>query len=333
MATPTELLVQHLHQSMQSYLQWVDLQKHLSAKTCENYARDLHLLMQMMQKNHLTDVRAITSHHIRQIIMQLHSQEQSPKSIARYLSSWRSYYRWMVLEQGLPVNPVLGLRAPKAAKSLPKALSVDDAVRLSASSLSPSSSRAGLGAVKPELLVRDHALIELLYSSGLRVSEIVALDIAPPNQHTPSEQQGDGWLDLNELQVHVLGKGSKPRIVPVGTPAAQAVRAWLEVRASMKGAAQTPAMFIGQNGTRLTARSIQLRLAQYAQALGLPVHVHPHMLRHSFATHILQSSGDLRAVQEMLGHANLSATQIYTALDFQHLAKIYDAAHPRAKKK
>ena len=235
----------------------------------------------------------------------------------------------MVLERGLALNPVQGIRAPKAAKSLPKALSVDDAVRLAGTN----TAAAGLQGVKPELLARDHALIELLYSSGLRVSEIVALDIVPPNQHTPSEQQGDGWLDLTELQVHVLGKGSKPRIVPVGTPAAQAVRSWLDVRATVKGAARTPALFIGQNGTRLTTRSVQLRLGKYAQALGLPVHVHPHMLRHSFATHILQSSGDLRAVQEMLGHANLSATQIYTALDFQHLAKIYDAAHPRAKKK
>ena len=310
MSTVAESLARTLPESMQSYLQWVALQKHLSTKTCENYARDLHLLMQMAQKNQWHEVHALTPHHIRQMIMQLHSQAHSPKSIARYLSSWRSYFRWMVLERGLALNPVQGIRAPKAAKSLPKALSVDDAVRLAGTN----TAAAGLQGVKPELLARDHALIELLYSSGLRVSEIVA-------------------LDLTELQVHVLGKGSKPRIVPVGTPAAQAVRRWLDVRATVKGAARTPALFIGQNGTRLTTRSVQLRLGKYAQALGLPVHVHPHMLRHSFATHILQSSGDLRAVQEMLGHANLSATQIYTALDFQHLAKIYDAAHPRAKKK
>ena len=329
MSTVAESLARTLPESMQSYLQWVALQKHLSTKTCENYARDLHLLMQMAQKNQWHEVHALTPHHIRQMIMQLHSQAHSPKSIARYLSSWRSYFRWMVLERGLALNPVQGIRAPKAAKSLPKALSVDDAVRLAGTN----TAAAGLQGVKLELLARDHALIELLYSSGLRVSEIVALDIVPPNQHTPSEQQGDGWLDLTELQVHVLGKGSKPRIVPVGELAAQAVRSWLDMRATVKGAERTPALFIGQNGTRLTTRSVQLRLGKYAQALGLPVHVHPHMLRHSFATHILQSSGDLRAVQEMLGHANLSATQIYTALDFQHLAKIYDAAHPRAKKK
>ncbi len=329
MATVAESLARTLPESMQSYLHWVALHKHLSPKTCENYARDLHLLMQMVQKNQWREVNTLAPHHVRQMIMQLHSQAHSPKSIARYLSSWRSYFRWMVLERGLASNPVQGIRAPKAAKSLPKALSVDDAVRLAGTSISA----AGVQGIKPELLARDHALIELLYSSGLRVSEIVALDISPPNQHTPSEQQGEGWLDMVELQVHVLGKGSKPRIVPVGAPAIQAVRNWLNIRTSIKGAERTPALFIGQNGTRLSTRSVQLRLGKYAQALGLPVHVHPHMLRHSFATHILQSSGDLRAVQEMLGHANLSATQIYTALDFQHLAKIYDAAHPRAKKK
>ena len=329
MSTPLASLTAQLPESMQNYLQWVALQKHLSPKTCENYARDLHLLLHMAQKNQLNDVNALTPHHARQMIMQLHSEAHSPKSIARYLSSWRSYFRWMVLERHLPINPLQGIRAPKAPKSLPKALSVDDAVRLAGSEIAAASSEK----IKPELLLRDHALIELLYSSGLRVSEIVALDIAPPNQHSPSTLQGDGWLDLTEQQVHVLGKGSKPRIVPVGTPAIQAIQNWLAIRSAIKRAQQTPALFIGQNGTRLTTRSVQLRLGKYAQMLGLPVHVHPHMLRHSFATHILQSSGDLRAVQEMLGHANLSATQIYTALDFQHLAKIYDSAHPRAKKK
>ena len=329
MSSPVASLIAQLPESMQSYLQWVALQKHLSPKTCENYARDLQLLLHMSQKNKLNDVNALAQHHARQMIMQLHSEEHSPKSIARYLSSWRSYFRWMVLERSLPVNPLQGIRAPKAPKSLPKALSVDDAVRLAGAEIAAVSAEK----IKSELLLRDHALIELLYSSGLRVSEIVALDITPPNQHSPSALQGDGWLDLTEQQVHVLGKGSKPRIVPVGAPAIQAIHNWLAIRGSIKGAAQTPALFIGQNGTRLTTRSVQLRLDKYAKMLGLPVHVHPHMLRHSFATHILQSSGDLRAVQEMLGHANLSATQIYTALDFQHLAKIYDSAHPRAKKK
>ena len=317
---------------MQRYLQWIALHKHLSPKTCENYARDLQLLVQMAAKNNMGAVNDLAQHHIRLLMMQLHSEGLAPKSIARFLSSWRSYYRWMVLEQGLASNPVQGLKPPKAAKSLPKALSVDDAVRLSATQLTSE----GLGHVNPDLLIRDHALIELLYSSGLRVSEIVSLDMHAAN-HSSNQNDtmsvGDGWLDLVEQQVLVLGKGSKPRIVPVGTPAVQAIQNWLNVRSKLKGAEQTPALFIGQNGTRLTARSVQLRLAKYAQVLGLPVHVHPHMLRHSFATHVLQSSGDLRAVQEMLGHANLSATQIYTALDFQHLAQIYDGAHPRAKKK
>ena len=317
-------LINTLPTHMQDYLAWVDTQKHLSPKTCENYARDLHLLIELSEKQGVRDATQLAQHHIQLMLMQLHSQNQSAKSIARYLSAWRSWYGWMVKQNRLSLNPVLGVRSPKAAKSLPKALSVDDAVRLSATQNHSDST-------KPELLLRDHALIELLYSSGLRVSEIVGLDISAPNH--VQEGQGDGWIDLAQAEVHVLGKGSKPRIVPVGIPAVQAIQAWLSVRSGIKNAAQTPAVFIGQNGTRLTARSVQLRLAKYAQQLGLPVHVHPHMLRHSFATHILQSSGDLRAVQELLGHANLSATQIYTALDFQHLAKVYDLAHPRAKKK
>lgn len=317
-------LIGTLPNAMQDYLAWVSAQKHLSPKTCENYARDLRLLIELSDKQGVRDATQLAQHHIQLMLMQLHSQNQSAKSIARYLSAWRSWYAWMVKQNRLSLNPVLGIRAPKAAKALPKALSVDDAVHLSATQ-NPSNS------AKPALLLRDHALIELLYSSGLRVSEIVALDIHAPNQ--VHEQQGDGWIDLVQAEVHVLGKGSKPRIVPMGAPAVQAIQTWLSVRSGIKNAAQTPALFIGQNGTRLTARSVQLRLAKYAQQLGLPVHVHPHMLRHSFATHILQSSGDLRAVQELLGHANLSATQIYTALDFQHLAKVYDSAHPRAKKK
>ncbi|MBS1174766.1 MAG: xerC [Burkholderiaceae bacterium] len=322
--SPLSALINTLPTHMQDYLAWVDTQKHLSPKTCENYARDLHLLIELSDKQGLREVTQLAQHHIQLMLMQLHSQNQSAKSIARYLSAWRSWYNWMVKQNRLSLNPVLGVRAPKAAKALPKALSVDDAVHLSAAQNSSKTA-------KPELLLRDHALIELLYASGLRVSEIVALDISAPNH--AHEQQGDGWIDLVQAEVHVLGKGSKPRIVPMGAPAVQAIQAWLSVRSGIKNAVQTPALFIGQNGTRLTARSVQLRLAKYAQELGLPVHVHPHMLRHSFATHILQSSGDLRAVQELLGHANLSATQIYTALDFQHLAKVYDSAHPRAKKK
>lgn len=320
LSTLTNTLPNH----MQDYLAWVGTQKHLSPKTCENYARDLHLLISMSAKQGVQDATQLAQHHIQLMLMQLHSQNQSAKSIARYLSSWRSWYGWMVKQNRLNLNPVLGIRAPKAAKSLPKALSVDDAVHLSSTQNSASTT-------KPELLLRDHALIELLYSSGLRVSEIVGLDIGAANH--AHDGQGDGWIDLAQGEVHVLGKGSKPRIVPMGAPAVQAIQAWMSARPTIKNAAQTPALFIGQNGTRLTARSVQLRLAKYAQQLGLPVHVHPHMLRHSFATHILQSSGDLRAVQELLGHANLSATQIYTALDFQHLAKVYDSAHPRAKKK
>ena len=304
---------------MEAYLEWCAVHKRLSDATLTNYARDLKMLVEMIKPLNV-EPSELAMHHARQLVMQLHSNGQSPKSMARYLSSWRSWFAWLLREGKVKSNPIQGVRAPKAAKSLPKALSVDDAVNLAQS-----------GAVgETDLLLRDHALIELLYSSGLRVSEIVGLDVIPPDG---TAQSGSGWVDLIEGDVHVIGKGNKPRVVPVGEPAVKALQTWLPARSKMLGARMNKALFIGQTGTRLTTRSVQLRLATHAQKLGLPVHVHPHMLRHSFATHVLQSSGDLRAVQEMLGHASLAATQVYTGLDFQHLAKVYDAAHPRAKKK
>ncbi|TDR32148.1 tyrosine recombinase XerC [Hydromonas duriensis] len=303
---------------MQAYLEWVVLHKRLSVATSESYAADLILLVHSCAALNVQPEQ-LAAFQVRQLVMQLHAKGRGAKSLARYLSSWRSWFTWLIRQGHATNNPVQGVRAPKAAKGLPKALSVDDAVHLAA------------GGVEQDVLhQRDHAMIELLYSSGLRVSELVGLDIVPP---TGADNQGSGYLDMVECDVHVLGKGHKPRIVPVGEAAIAALKIWLPLRSALPQAAHNPAVFLGKNGTRLTIRSVQLRLAKYAQALGLPVHVHPHMLRHSFATHVLQSSGDLRAVQEMLGHSSLAATQVYTGLDFQHLAKVYDAAHPRARKK
>lgn len=212
----------------------------------------------------------------------------------------------------------MGIKAPKREKSLPKALSVDEAVHLVGHNLGSSAAQAA-----------DHAMFELLYSSGLRVSELVSLDIAYCNEphHTSIS-----WLDLNEKIVRVTGKGNKTRDVPIGGAAITALRHWLTQRPSLLKT-ENNALFLTSRGTRISARLVQLRLKTHAQQMGIKSNVHPHVLRHSFASHVLQSSGDLRAVQELLGHASLASTQVYTALDFQHLAQTYDAAHPRAKAK
>jgi len=242
----------------------------------------------------------------------MHSGGRSGRGIALILSGWRGFYNWLGREGIVTSNPVVDVRAPKAPKPLPKALSVDDSVRLAEFEDADAD---------PWLEARDVAMVELLYGCGLRVGELVGLD-------TVAGTQARGWVDLQAGEAHVLGKGSKRRTVPVGTKASQALAQWLGVR----GAQPTPALFVGRHGTRLTAQSIWSRLRRRSRVAGLATPVHPHMLRHSFASHLLQSSGDLRAVQELLGHANITTTQVYTRLDFQHLAKAYDAAHPRAQR-
>jgi integrase/recombinase XerC len=219
------------------------------------------------------------------------------------------------------VNPVEGIRPPKGAKLLPKALSVEQAVALS----NHETQSPAPNCETPALAARDHAITELLYGCGLRVAEVTGLDLT-------AGDRAAGWIDLDDATAHVLGKGSKRRSVPVGGPALDALREWLQLRGSLAGA-QEAALFVSRLGSRLTANQLRNRLQAQALQAGLPTRVHPHMLRHSFASHVLQSSGDLRAVQELLGHASIGTTQRYTQLDFQHLAKAYDAAHPRAKRR
>jgi integrase/recombinase XerC len=255
-------------------------------------------------------------HHIRGFMAQLRGRGLGPRSIAIALAAWRGLYRWWGRHGVVAANPVDGLRGPKAPKPLPKALSVEQAVQLADAEPEQGD---------PLLLARDAAIVELLYGSGLRVAELTGLDLV-------ASASAAGWVDIADATAHVLGKGSKRRSLPVGTAAAAALREWIAVRAQLARADET-ALFVSRRGTRLTAGQLRLRLKARAQQAGLPTHVHPHMLRHSFASHLLQSSGDLRAVQELLGHASISTTQVYTKLDFQHLAKAYDAAHPRARKK
>lgn len=286
-----------------TYLNHLAHERGLSPLTCENYARDIRRLIELASD---TDLQQLQPSHIRRFIATLHGRGIGGKSIARMLSAWRGFFTYLSRRHGLDNNPCVGMRAPKTAKSLPQALSVEQAVRLV--------DIAGDDA----LTLRDHAILELFYSSGLRLAELVTLTLA--------------GLDFVEGTVTVTGKGSKTRIVPLGSQAATAIQAWLPQRALLKTDSEQ-ALFVGKTGKQLTPRAVQYRLKQWAIKQGIAGNVHPHILRHSFATHVLQSSGDLRAVQEMLGHANITTTQVYTHLDFQHLAKVYDQAHPRARKK
>jgi len=300
---------------VERYLEHVRVQKRLALRTVELYALDLQKLAEFAKQAGV-ELLAVQNTHIRRWVAQMHSKGRSGRGIALILSGWRGFYAWLGREGQLASNPVIDVRAPKAAKPLPKALTVDDAVQL-ASFRGESDD--------PWLESRDAAIVELLYGGGLRVGELTGLDItAGPDAR--------GWIDLAAGEAHVLGKGSKRRSVPIGAKAIDALQSWLAVRAQHSAAEQS-AMFVGRNGTRLSAQSIWQRLKRRSLLANLATPVHPHMLRHSFASHLLQSSSDLRAVQELLGHANITTTQVYTRLDFQHLAKAYDAAHPRAKLK
>jgi integrase/recombinase XerC len=284
------------------YLNALEHQRRLSPATLRNYAHAIHALLGFHD-----DLKTLEPAQVRRFIAMLHAKGLSPRTLALTLSAWRGFYRWLARYRDFGANPVLGIRAPKAARPLPKALSVESAQQL----LSPEEENSPSS-------IRDAAMFELLYSSGLRLGELIALNV------------GDGRLDLRQGEVTVTGKGSKTRTVPIGAKAREALAAWLAARQAAPG---EKALFTGARGRRIRAGTVGARLRQWARRRGLREHVHPHMLRHSFATHVLQSSQDLRAVQEMLGHASISSTQVYTHLDYQALAKVYDAAHPRAKKK
>ncbi len=303
------------------YLEHVRVEKRLAARTLVLYTLDLDRLARHAAQAGVPLLQ-LQAAHIRRFVAQMHGSGRSGRGIALILSGWRGFFVWAACQGLTGHNPVQDVRAPKAPKPLPKALGVDDAMRLS--------DYAESGA-DPWLEARDIAMVELLYGCGLRVGELVGLDAAPGPD---TERLGRGWIDLQGAEAHVLGKGSKRRSLPVGGAALQALQAWLQLRATpfAPGALDT-ALFVGQRGKRLSAQSVWLRLRQRSGQAGLTTPVHPHMLRHSFASHLLQSSGDLRAVQELLGHASITTTQVYTRLDYQHLAKVYDQAHPRARRK
>ena len=305
-----------LHDDIRRHLTHLRVERRLAVRTLALYT-DAFERLQRNLTGLSVELRKLQPHHVRRWAGQMHAQGLAPRSIALVLSAWRGLYRWLGREGLIDANPVDGVRAPKMAKPLPKALSVDHAVALAESD--------GGDTTSPLLLTRDRCMVELLYGCGLRVGELVGLDVR-------AGDQASGWIDIADATAHVLGKGSKRRSVPVGRPALVAVQEWLAVRDQMARAGEA-GLLVSQRGTRITASQIRSRLKRRAIVAGLPTHVHPHMLRHSFASHLLQSSGDLRGVQELLGHANITTTQVYTQLDFGHLSKVYDAAHPRAKKR
>ncbi|MBI3371541.1 MAG: tyrosine recombinase XerC [Betaproteobacteria bacterium] len=288
---------------------WLDAlahQRRLSQATLANYRHALERLRRMAGPAPLSRLH---TPQLRRHAAQLRGEGLAPRTIALTLSAWRGLYRWLARHRGLARNPMAGVRAPKAPRTLPKALTPEAASRLL-----EAAAETSLDAI------RDHAMFELLYSSGLRLAELVSLDA------------GDGALDLRAGEVTVTGKGRKTRTVPVGSRAREALVRWMAVRSQL-AKPDEPALFVGARGARIAPGVVQVRLRRQGQRKGLEAKVHPHVLRHSFASHVLQSSQDLRAVQEMLGHASISTTQVYTHLDFQALAKVYDAAHPRARKK
>ncbi|WP_083439170.1 tyrosine recombinase XerC [Herbaspirillum autotrophicum] len=308
---------------LKQYLDSLQLRK-LSPHTISSYGRDLDELVALANAT-AVPLQAVSHTNVRKFAAQLHARGLNARSISRKLSAWRGFFDWLSEQITLPSNPVDGVKAPKKSKPLPKALAADDAVRL------VSQPNPVKDAEAPAQLC-NRAMFELLYSSGLRISELVGLDERYRHEANYSSL---GWIDFDSAEVTVTGKGNKMRSVPVGAPAMQALKQWLTARTGMIAriaGADHNALFLSERGTRMTPRVAQLRLKAHGQALGLATDVHPHMLRHSFASHVLQGSGDLRAVQEMLGHASITATQVYTSLDFQRLAQVYDAAHPRAKK-
>lgn len=293
-------------QWLERFYAYLHNERRLSPHTLKNYQRDLHHLQAFCTENIITSWGGLDSFGVRRYVAWRHRQGLSGRSLQRELSAIRSFYNFLLRERIVGNNPAVGVPAPKAEKRLPRALDVDQTAHLLA-----------IDGQEP-LAVRDKAMMEMIYSSGLRLAELVSLD-------TDS-------IDVVDATVRITGKGGKTRVVPVGKAALGAVAAWVRLRGQL-APLEEKALFVSKKGGRISPRSVQQRLRQWALRQGVNSRVHPHMLRHSFASHILESSGDLRAVQELLGHADISTTQIYTHLDFQHLAKVYDQAHPRARKR
>jgi integrase/recombinase XerC len=322
-----------LHPLVQEYLQELHVLRQLSPHTLKAYRMDLSEL-QTFAADDVVELLKVSNAHIRRWAGRLHSKGKSSRTIARALSAWRGWYDWLTekdarrdaqagrVTANLAANPVDDVKAPKRLKSLPKALSVEQAISLVNQAVKEAEEQKDLETM------RDAAIIDLLYSSGLRLSELLGIDVM---QSKDRQHESAGWLDWDAAEVTVLGKGGKRRSVPIGGPAMQSLKVWRAFRSQLEQSDRSGALFISATGLRLSPRTVQARLRTLAMRAGLPTHVHPHMMRHSFASHVLQSSQDLRAVQEMLGHASIASTQIYTSLDFQHLAQAYDKAHPRAK--
>ena len=313
----------------QRYLEHLRVERRLSPHTLAAYADALARLQQLADAAQ-RPLAKLESAHVRRFAAQLHGAGLGPRSIALSLSAWRGFYRWWSLQadgRTLAHNPVEGVRAPKAARPLPKALAVDQAVALAMHAPGADDDGADPSAQEAAALAaRDHAIAELLYGCGLRLGELLGLDLR-------AGAAAAGWIDAEDATAHVYGKGSKRRSVPVGGPALAALADWLLQRPALVGAHAEPALFVSRLGRRLSPNQLRSRLKDQGARAGVATPVHPHMLRHSYASHLLQSSGDLRGVQELLGHASIATTQVYTRLDFQHLAKVYDAAHPRARRK
>lgn len=305
------------------WLESLRIDKNSSVHTVAAYRRDLNHLAELYPERELGE---LTNMEIRQGIATLHSRDFNPRSLMRILSSWRNFYKWYSLKYGLDMNPTLGVKTPKVARPLPKALTADEAKMLLDVGIQTDDNSA--------VHARDQAMFELLYSSGLRLSELVNLDI---EFHKSGGYESRGWLDLEAHEITVIGKGRKPRIVPLGAKAKEAICNWLSRRVELESpktnVSDKYALFLGTKGKRISPRVVQLQLKKLAAKTNIPSNIHPHVLRHSFASHLLQSSQDLRAVQDLLGHSKISTTQLYTRLDFQHLSEVYDKAHPRAKKK
>jgi len=306
---------------IERYLQRLEVERGYSPRTLDGYRRELATLAALAGDR---DWSGLVAADVRRWVAQAARDGLAPASIARRLSAWRGFFDWLATQGMITANPARGVRAPRRGRRLPKALGPDLAMRLV---------DAGAEGVAGFEAVRDQALVELFYSSGLRLSELTGLDACYVER---DGHVSKGWLARDEAEVLVTGKGGKRRTVPVGAKALEALDVWCAVRAAWLAVhpqGERHALFITRRGTRLSNRAVQLRLSELAIARGIPANVHPHVLRHSFASHLLQSSGDLRAVQELLGHASIATTQVYTSLDFQRLAAVYDAAHPRARGK